>query len=308
MNDAVAAISSKITRVSDHAMLARLHVSQWTARKTDRKLADRIAEETKGDKAMHSHSRRIIAPKAFETIQKTVSEARQFHKDNTLPWMYDGVGILYSKNFFDYTTRMRSLEGKFNDAVAVFLPSYPQLMKDAKVLLGDSFDENDYPHPQVVAGLFSFQMHFDPVQIGSDFRVPDIGDEAQREIQKQIDRRAAEAIDNMVKAVWDQIFAHVNHLVERLKIFDERENAENRDPKDKSGWFRDSLVENIRDLVERLPRLNITEDARIEDMRVRLYKQLCATDADDLRTMPLARKDVITQAEKILAEVGEFLA
>lgn len=309
MNDAAASIVNNIVRVSDHAMLVRLNVQQWTARKTDRRLADETAERTGGAKSMHSHSRRIIAKEALDKIDKIARDARAYHRRNTRPWQYEGVGILHSKFYLDYLKQMRTYEDQFNAAVAVFVPAYPTLMVEAQQLLGDTYNKADYPHPLDIEHRFAFQLHFNKVEMGSDFRLPDIGQEAEAQIRRAIDDRANEAVQGIIKSVWEEIFEQVNHMVVRLHAFNEREATPKKERgSGRKGTFTESMVDNLRELVERLPRINITQDPRIDDMRMRLLKQLCATDADDLRTMPLTRKDVITQAEKILAEVGEFLA
>lgn len=304
---AAAAIADKIVNVSHHAMLARFNVSQWTARKSDKRISDKAAEDAHGDPRHINAIKRLLPANALEPIEKIVSEARKYHRDNTLPWQYDGVGILYSKYYFDYTPRMRDLERRFNAAVEAFMPKYRDHIEAAKILLGDNFNEQDYPHPMEVRRKFAFVLEFNKVEMGSDFRVPDIGDEAQAEIQREIDRRANDAISGMVRAVWTQIHEHVNHMVERLNAYNERME---KPPEERGRWgvFENTLVENLRDLVERMPRLNITESDAIENMRVRLLRQLCAEDPDTLRESPLTRKDVLRKAEAILADVGEFLA
>lgn len=289
-------------------VLARLSISQWTARKTDKKIAKEDAKRTGSDESMHSHSRRILAKSALEKIDKVVSQARKFHEDNTLPWHYDGVGVLHTANFLNYMKEMRDYERQFQAAVAEFLPKYQDAIKEAAGLLGDTFNEKDYPHPIEVARKFSFVFEISKIEMGSDFRVPQIGADAEAEIRAEIDRRTKSAVEGVVKAVWEQIGSHVGHMVERLRLYEERENKEDRDPKDKSGVFRNSMVENLRDLVERLPLLNVTDSPEVEKMRQRLLKQLCIVEPEDLRTMPLHRKEVLATAEKILADVSEFLA
>jgi hypothetical protein len=304
----VAEITDKIVNVSHHAMLVRLNISQWTARKSDNRLREQVAAAGKAEASQYNVIKKLLPPNALDAIDKIVSEARKYHNRNTLPWQYDGVGILYSKFFLDYEVKMRGLERKFHSEVEAFMPKYQEHISAARILLGTDFDADDYPHPMEVWGKFTFVLNFNKVEMGADFRVPDIGEDAQRRIQSEINRRANDAINDMVRAVWQQVHEHVNHVVERLTAYNEREEKPAEERKRGEGTFKDSLVENLRDLVERMPRLNITEDPVIDQMRTRLLRQLCAEDADVLRESPLTRNDVLAKAKKILADVGEFLA
>lgn len=306
-------ITDKIVNVSHHAMLARFSISLWTARKSDKRLADSVAKSTRQDDSgagadSFNVIKRLLPPDALDGIDDIARAARQYHKLNTLPWQYDGVGILYSKAYFDYTKAMREYERLFNAAVDEFMPKYQDHMAAAKILLADAYDEEDYPHPMRVRAKFAYVLRFSKVEMGSDFRVPAIGDDAQNEIRDEINRQANESINQMVRVVWEQVHEHVNHVVERLTAFNEREEKPAEDRKRGEGTFRDSLIDNLRDLVQRIPHINITEDPAIEQMRVRLLRQLCQEDADVLRESSLTRKDVLTKATKILADVGEFLA
>lgn len=306
MNDATT-LTEKIIQPMEHrAMLARLSIGIWTAVKTDKKLAEAAAISTGGDKSMHSHRRRIIAKDALQKIEDIAAQARRFHEKNTLPWEYDGVGALYSPNYFSYLQEMRKFEAAFHQEVEIFRPNYATLITAARPLLGDAWNQKDYPHPSEIARRFFFRLTFSKIEMGSDFRVPDIGREAEAQIQAEIDKRTHDAVDGMVKAVWAQVAEHVGHMVNRLKAYQERE--EKRGGKGHEGTFRDTIIENIKDFVERIPILNMTESPEIEDMRLRLLQQLCSVSGEDLRLMPLTRNDVLAKAEKILADVSEFLA
>jgi hypothetical protein len=93
--------------------------------------------------------------------------------------------------------------------------------------------------------------------------------------------------------------------IERLEAFEEREKG---DKSDRTGIFRDSLVNNIKELVNIIPALNLTETPEIEAMRVKLLRQLCASPPEELRQSPLVRQHVLDRANAILKEVSEFLA
>ncbi|MBX8803295.1 hypothetical protein HBA92_21450 [Ochrobactrum sp. MR28] len=73
------------------------------------------------------------------------------------------------------------------------------------------------------------------------------------------------------------------------------------------GVFRDSLVENIRDLITVLPALNITGDPELTAMAEKL-KPLAEHNASTLRDNPTIRRDVADEAAKIFQSVSEYFA
>jgi hypothetical protein len=72
---------------------------------------------------------------------------------------------------------------------------------------------------------------------------------------------------------WSRMHEVLSHMSERLD-YQEGETKK---------IFRDSLVENARDLCDVLKHLNITGDLKLEEMRKNLEKQLSGVSAEDLR-------------------------
>jgi hypothetical protein len=91
-------------------------------------------------------------------------------------------------------------------------------------------------------------------------------------------------------------------MAEKLKAFKPAQGGDRAE-----GIFRDSLVENVRELVAVLPSLNITGDPTLAAVAARM-EALCRDDADELRDNAAARASVAAEADAILADVGQFLA
>ncbi len=70
--------------------------------------------------------------------------------------------------------------------------------------------------------------------------------------------------------------------------------------------FRDSLVENVRSLLEIMPRLNITGDAHIERVRQELADKVACHDPETLREDRILRAEVVDAASGILAQMEGY--
>ncbi len=67
----------------------------------------------------------------------------------------------------------------------------------------------------------------------------------------------------------------------------------------KNHTFRDSLVENIQNLVDRLPKLNINDDPSLYKLGKEIEEKLCKFSGDELRKDKKLRKVVKERAEEI---------
>ena len=288
------------------AMNAHLSIECPSFQKTDRKLARKVAEDTGGDAAMHRHTRLLLAKGALAEIQSVINEARTFHREHTSPWEDGGLRILSSMMYPVYMPKMNEFKARFDAAADKFEPVYPALMEQAKPLLGDAWNEADYPHPLRIRSRFSFGVRLANMPASDDFRCPDIGADEEERIRRDLDERNKAALDGVVRDLWTQMNEHVTHMVDRLVAYEEREDRRGKDEadlSDRTGFFRDTLVTNLRDLVERLPMLNLTGDPQIEQMRQRMIATLCVHDPEDLRKSPLTRRHVLDQAKVIQSAV-----
>jgi hypothetical protein len=95
-----------------------------------------------------------------------------------------------------------------------------------------------------------------------------------------------------MKDAWERLAETVSHMHARLA--------------EPGAIFRDSLVNNTRELVDVLARLNVTGDVQLEAFRSQVSMELCAIDAQGLRDDPNARQDVATKAQAIMDAMAGF--
>jgi hypothetical protein len=287
--------------ITEKAMLARLKVSRWGASKHDKAITEQIAAQHGADPTMGRYSKRLIAKERLETIRQIAYKARHHYYEHTLPWLDDGARVLPAALYFDYMQKQNELKAEFETAVAEFIDNYPTILADAQNALGTLFDPADYPDERDIARKFSLETGVDPMPTAEDFRVSLSEDENAR-IREQIQVRLDQGVEGAMQDVYQRMFSAVSHMVERLRAYEIDENGKAQNT------FRDSLVDNVRDLVELLPKLNITGSNQLEDMRHRLSDELCQIDAWDLRQDAGQRNQVAASAEAILAEIENVMA
>lgn len=197
---------------------------------------------------------------------------------------------------------MRRLRGDFEGAVDAFAGGYDAYREAARVRLNGLFDASDYPDARDIRGRFTFGVRVLPMPDARDFRV-DISDAQAAAIRSDIEAATREALEVAMRDAWSRIVDVCGRMVERLNAYKPAANGTKAE-----GIFRDSLVENVRDLVSVLPGFNLTGDAFLSDVIGRMERDLCQTSADVLRDSAPARRETAAAAAQILADVSAYLA
>ena len=286
-------MNQEVTNIASSAVLVDLNIAIWTARKNDKRVSEEI-DQAKGTKARagNFHKKLFAGNSTLEELQKFVTQVRTYHYNNTLPWSDSGTRLLVMGRFMEYNTKMREFDEQFHTLKDKFLENYNAMVSAAAFTLGELFDREDYPNPDVVAHKFYYKYDFMPVPQSGDFRI-DIGNEGMQELigkyESQFDLRVKTAMQD----AWGRLHDCVSRMSERLDFGDGDKKI-----------FRDSLVENALELVDMLRCMNITNDPELEKSRKQLEQALFGVSAQELRESADIRKDVKTQVDDILKRMS----
>jgi len=277
--------------LNDRALLVQLNVSQWTARKYDKKATKEVIL-SHGTTAAAGRFNKALLPMSdlLENIHKKTTHIRTKYYDNTLPWGMDGTMMLPTANYLAFMSDFRKERGEWNSLVQDFIDNYDSLKLDAQRILGSLYDHSDYPPVLELRHKFHMDMAVFPVP-SSDFRVS-IGSEELTRIQQDVERRVKDAEQAALKDVWQRLYDRVKHMAEKLA-----------DPK---AIFRDSMVENAKEICAMLPRLNFSDDPNLEAMRQQVEATLLK-HPEALRNDPDLRQDTAAEAKKIMDAMGAFM-
>lgn len=266
------------------AMLASLSISQWTARKYDKKVSTQIEEQHQATNAGR-FNKMLVAKESLEAITKIATAGRTFHYKLTLPWGDNGERLLPATLFEEYTDSFRGYRSEFNARVREFVRDYPLMREDAIKRLGSMYDAMDYPATDTILLRFEMTVQFLPLPIASDFRVnlnAEYVESIQRDITNAMTTRQVEAM----KHCWGRLKETVTHIHERLA--------------DQDKTFRDTLINNARELLALLPALNISGDAQLTAAAAEVEQML--VDPGRLRDDVVLRSATAKKAEEILAK------
>ena len=274
------------TTLHTRAMLARLSISAWTARKHDKSVSAEV-EATHGAHDAGRFNKLLVSKALLEPLAKLGGEVRKYHYANTLPWNDGGDRLLPSILFMAYTDQIREFKRQFAKLVSELTHAYPAEVQTARNRLGSMYNPADYPDVSELYGRFDISIEFEPIPNAKDFRV-DVSDEAADEIRNQITNSVNLRQQEAVKDCYRRVREVVSKIHERLSVED--------------AMFRDTLIENARDLMAVLPGLNITDDPALTALHGEI-NELLMVEPTTLRNSPTKRKETADAADAILAKL-----
>lgn len=295
--------SKEAAAITGRAMLCAVNISQWTARKHDKKVSDEVAQQHGATSSDVGHyNKTLIAREALGKINKIAADARNAHYFATLPWSNDGFRILPSAIYLEHARKMSELRTQFEEAVAQFAGEYKQYVADARVRLNGLFNPDDYPAPSKIRRKFSFQVKVLPLPDADDFRVALSNDERDR-IRRQITEDMQAAMAEATMDLWKRLHEAVSHMAERLQAYAvDEQTGKVMHP------FRDTLVTNLIELVDVLPKLNVAGDTELQRLTNDVRDRLLRVPAQTLRDSASERQATAQAADQIMKQMSEYMS
>ena len=275
--------------ISDKAMLVRLVIGEVASFKHDRNVSEEVLASKNAERRSGKFNKKIISSPHLDTFRKNANAARTYHYQHTLPWMDGGLRVLPSALFFEYRQEMSKYKNSAVGYVDDFIKDFPRAKESAKVRLGHLYNDDDYPDPESLRRKFRLEYRFMPIPRGEDWRV-DLNDDDIRLIK--------EDIENQVQAAANESMADVRRrLTDCLeKLYTSLD--------DDGKIFRNSLIGNAVELVELIPKLNITNDKELDNYAKELKQKFGSVNPDSLRDDPKLRKNKANEAKDILKRMG----
>lgn len=272
------------TSMKINAVLVRLRISSFPNTRTDQDITSDVKKSKKLGEKAGKWIRTKLPEESLAPIAEIDGQIRAWHRDVTLPWEA-GVRLLPVKSQAAYDTKVLEWMEERQKAVNAFFEQYPQWIKQAKLMHNGTFDPADYPEERKARDLFVLRFAREPVPLKSHFSssMAALYGESLEEANQQ---RVHEAHAELYKRCLDA----ASHMAERLA-----------QPKN---VFRDTLVENVKELLAVAPDLNLINDPVIAAMVKAIDENLTKATVEELRSDPVVRKAVAEKAEAISKKFG----
>lgn len=281
--------------ISSSAVLIDLSISTWTGRKLDKRASNDVTAQNGAAKGVANVHKKLLGDCAeLDAVQKFSANARNAHYAMTMPWSDLGLRLCPTKQYMGtgardgYETTMTELQTEFWRLVKTFLDAYDWELSQAQVKLGALFNNSDYPSRDAIAAKFKFRFTAMPLPDAGDWRL-DIGNEAAASMREQYEKFYGAQLQQAMGDIWERAHKALSAMSERLDYADS----------DTKKIFRDTLVANVREIVDLLDVMNITDDPVMADAHRRLDHALRGVTPDALREDSYLRAETKRQVDEV---------
>ena len=270
-NETTPAIS--VPSIGTSAMLVELSISTWTARKKDKQASEDVTRTNGADSGAASVNKNLLSGcDELTAVRKFGANARNIHYSMTMPWSDVGLRLLPTAMYAKYHQTMTELQDEFERLGGVFMNAYGWEYSQAQARLGALWRADDYPSVESIASKFGFRLNYMPLPDAGDFRI-DVGTDAVDQMKTHYEEFYSTQVKRAMNDVWRRVYDSLTKMSERLDYGDHEERK----------IFRDTLVDNVLDMVDLLDVCNVTGDSQMAAMRLNLEDALRGVTPDALR-------------------------
>ena len=237
-------------------------------------------------------------------VKSTISkftEVYTYVKDNTVPWT-TGVDMLNMSHYLEFTTGLRNRVDDAHKAVDSLCLSWEDEVKADLERLGEIAlakgkpnlaNEHDYPDVDELRSKFGIHIRYMPVPTTGDFRV-EISDDDKASLQQQLDDAGVNANKHVIKSMLEPM----ERAIAKLSV-----------PIGNDGSvFRDTLVDNLVDVTERMNKINLSDDATIQgsidNLRDLISSYSSEQGKDLLRSSQTSREKAVTDIDALCKQMS----
>ena len=288
----------EVPSLASCAMLVELKISQWTARKKDRKASDEVCRTNNAQRSAASVNKTLCDCEELTAIKKFAARVRETHYNSTVPWSDSGLRLLSTKHYFKYNEEMTGLQNEFEALAERFYAKYEWVRVGEQARMGDLWVESDYPTVEEMRRKFALRINYIGVPEAGDLRV-DLPSEQFDAVKQHYQKFYADQVENIALDIYKRVHTVATALSDRLADPEEGDHAT------KSGRkrFKSSLVDNALELLEVMEKCNITGDRKLDAMRRKLEDGLRGVSFESLGHSHAQRVATKKCADEILASL-----
>jgi len=276
------------------AVIVRLHIGTFTNSRKDPAITNEVRRAKALGKDAGGWRKNKFPPKAFATISKMGGLIRTWHYSQTLPWEF-GYRLLTAQNYDGYNSRIEQFQSQYLAvAESDFGSKFDFWIAEARKMHAKTFVDSDYPRSwEAMKSEFQIHIEHSPVPRAEEFALKGIAAKQVSEMRAEMESRVNKNVEEAMQNTWFELLAPVQDLAAKLA---------NKDAK----IYRDSLIDNLTDIVNRIPALNLTGDNRLTRAAATIKERLASVNIETLKESVDARTAAGKSAQEIISQFGNL--
>lgn len=253
----------------------------------DENLSQELASQHGMDEKSVAAVKKLF-PEQLKPFKKAASKARAFHLSRT----FEGFGsarLLVTNEQETYARRMEELIEQINVEKAHFIAHYDAHIAKERELKGDAFRVDDYPLAEKLPDLFRVRFLFVPM--------PEPGEAVKNALFGKYAAEYEQALHNTTERIRREVFGMMMSLIAQTA-----ESLTGDGPIVDSEGKKGPLAK-LREFLDRVPQINITNDPQISALASECRSRLDAS-TEALRNSRTYRRQIGNAATDIAVRFG----
>ena len=278
--------------ISSSAVLVRLSISTWTAKKIDKHQTENVYRREGADSKAGKYIKDImVGCKHIGEVTKYANNTRNEYANRTLPWDDMGDRILSTSSLLPFKSDFNGKRDEFWRRRDYICNNYDNLKHISASYLGAMYNPSDYPSVDSVYEKYAWKLTIKTVPESGHLYL-DLPAQDLEEMRQALEADKQDKTKHAMDTAWHRMHDMLSSMSAKLTEGEE----------DKKKRFYESFVSNPKDLCDMLEHLNIANDPELERARVMLERTIKGADIEVIKESPAIREDMKTKVDSILKQ------
>lgn len=206
-----------------------------------------------------------------------------FHTKNSRPWLDEGMRMIDGVHYLDYIKGVDNFRTQLQDTLTKIKEVYDEMVQRDIVRLKNLGNACDYPSYDSYAASWKVDVNLRPVPQKGDFRVQipqEVADGLEQQLQ-DLGVKISSSLRSEIKGAFDHVYSQLNKPDAERRLFT-------------------SLLDNLHDLLDRVPILNLCGDPDVNSVASGLTTVIANYNIKELRLYEAARRSFISETKALL--------
>lgn len=292
LNDALAA----------NYMLVDFELRSWSGRQSDREASSELI----ANKGAARDSGRFVkylfasADAELTAVHQAGSALRQFVYRNSLPWSSNtdgarrGSRLIPAVKAIEFLSALNTEKAKYDAAVQCLVAVWDQRVAQAQSALGQLANPEDYPASTEVASRFGMSIDLRPVPAVGDFSRVNVPAGLAEALGQRYAASEHALVGNAYADLKERLLKEIQRMATQLGKAGAGEKTR----------LYDTLTSNLKQLVDLLRSMNVTQKPELNELADKIEQQLLAAPVDQLRNSATKSAEVARSASQLAIEAA----
>ncbi len=275
-------------------IIVQLNISPPKTSAVDKVVTGEVTTNKKADPKSGRFTKRLINPSYVQELNKVIRATRARHEELTMPFIAKGLRVLPLTLQPTYDADMQSFFHEIRRLADALGNDWNDAKDEAKLFLGDMFNEAEYPTGDEVARSIEASVSYSPVPQSENVRswISHLSHEQVAAMEESHRQQMTAALQTAHEDVLRRVVSKAKHFVSRIDAMQQGET------------LYESALTNLREILDLVRKgLVIRADAEFEEL---ITNVSAAIDGATISGIKASETERIARREKLNKAVQKF--